>query len=117
MTYIAYDVCHEISSLSLLVGIMFALIAFPVFAQRGLRDIPIGARLARHLAQIMPEVICTGTAPEPVAVIDAVDEQTGFQDKGMRDHGIMMRVGIFLDLQILLHFAPRVRKKCPLRAD
>ncbi|MGB8348504.1 MAG: hypothetical protein WCD86_26730 [Ktedonobacteraceae bacterium] len=36
---------------------MFALSAFPVFTQRGLRDIPIGARLARHLAQIMPEVI------------------------------------------------------------
>src|SRR3954454_16195623 len=35
----------------------------------------------------------------------------------MRDHGIMRRVRIFGDVEILLHDAPRVGKKDPMSAN
>jgi predicted nucleic acid-binding protein len=46
-----------------------------------------------------------------------VDQQAGLEHKRVRDHRVVVWVGVFLDLQVLLDLAAGVGKKRPLRAD
>src|SRR3954447_22527623 len=47
----------------------------PRLAQPRRAQVPVRADLARGGAQVVPEVGDRGPAPEPVAVVDAVDDQ------------------------------------------
>ncbi len=51
--------------------------AVPGVAQPGSGEVPVGTDLARHRPQIVPEVDHRGPAPEPVAVVDAVNDEPG----------------------------------------
>jgi hypothetical protein len=41
----------------------------------------------------------------------------GFEHERMRDHRVVIGVGVLLDVQVLLDDAPRVGEEWPLRAD
>ena len=88
----------------------------PCLAEPRSFQIPVGADLARHGPQVMPEIDDRRPAPEPIAVIDAVDDESRLEHERMRDHRIVLRVGVFRDIQILLNGSVGVGEEGPLGA-
>src|SRR5579884_1882083 len=88
----------------------------PCLAEPRGAQIPVWADFTRHGAQIMPKINHRWTTPKPVAVIDAVDDEARIEHERMRDHRIVLGVGVLLDVEILLNRSVRVRKEGPLRA-
>src|SRR5689334_3647959 len=80
----------------------------PGFAETRCAQIPVWADLGRGRAQVMPQVVERGPAPEPVAVVDAVDDQPGLEHKRVRDHWVVVGVGVFGDVEVLLDRPARV---------
>ena len=80
-------------------------------------QIPIGSDLARYGSQVLAELLDRGPPPEPVAVVDAVNDQARLQDECVRDHRVVLRIGVLLDVEVLLHRAIGVGQERPLRAD
>ena len=89
----------------------------PGLAQPGSAEVPVGADLARDRAQVVPQVDDRRAPPEPVAVVDAVDDQPGLEHERVRDHRVVLGVGVLLDVEVLLDDAPRVGEERPLGAD
>src|SRR5215213_1343327 len=89
----------------------------PRLAQPGGAEVPVRADLARDVAQVVPEVDGRGAAPEPVAVVDAVDHEPRLEHERVRDHRVVLGVGVLLDVQVLLDDAPWVGEERPLSAD
>src|SRR5207249_3966318 len=89
----------------------------PGLAQARGAEVPVGANLTGNGAQVAPEVNDRWAPPEPVAVVDAVDDQAGLQNERVRDHRIVLRIGVLLDVEVLLDDAPRVGEEGPLRAE
>src|ERR1700760_4551503 len=73
----------------------------PGFAQTGLAEIPVRADLAGDGPQIVPEISEGGTSPEPIAVVDAVDDQSRLEHESVGDHGVVLGVGVLLDFEVL----------------
>ena len=65
----------------------------------------------------MPEIGDRWAAPEPIPVVNAVDDETRLEHKRMRNHRIVLRVRVLFDVEIFLHCAARVREERPLRAE
>ena len=59
-------------------------------------------------AEVAPEVVDRRTTPEPVAVVDAVHDEPGLEHERVRDHRIVVGVGVLLDVEVALDDAPRV---------
>ena len=59
----------------------------------------------------------TTAAPEPVAVVEAVDDQTRLEHQRVRDHRVVVGVGVLGDVEVLLNLAAGVGQEGPLRAD
>ena len=75
-------------------------------------------RISRDdVAQVVPEVDDRRTAPEPVAVVDAVDHEPGLEHQRVRDHRVVLGVGVLLDVEVLLDDAPGVGEERPRGAD
>src|SRR5215203_4647887 len=89
----------------------------PGVAQPGGAEVPVGADLARDSPQVVPEVDDRGAPPEPVAVVDLVDDEPGLEHERVRNHRVVVRVGVLLDVEVLLDDALRVREEWPLGAD
>src|SRR3954454_14346880 len=92
-------------------------IRVPFLAKSGGAQVPVGTDFTRYDAQIVPKIDDRRTAPKPVAVIDAVDHETRTDHERMRDHWIVFWVGVFLDIEVLLHRSVGVRKQWPLGSD
>src|SRR5690242_8546576 len=99
------------------VGVVQGFVALPALTHGWSGEIPVGAAFARDVAQVLPEVGGGGAAPEPVPVVDFVDDEARLQDEGVRDHGVVVRVGVFLDVEVFLNLAAGVGEEGPLRAD
>src|SRR5262245_34388010 len=80
----------------------------PGLAESGGTQVPVGPDLARHGAKVAAEVLDGGAAPEPVAVVDAVDHEPGLEHERVRDHRIVLRVGVLLNVEVLLNRPLRV---------
>src|SRR4030095_5504740 len=80
-------------------------------------DVPVGAASLQHGAQVEAQFLHCRPAEEPVAVIDLVDAQARLEHQRVRDHRIVMRVGVFRDVEVLLHNASRIREKRPMGAN
>jgi hypothetical protein len=80
----------------------------PGLAQPGRAEVPVGADLAAHGPQVVPEIDDRGAPPEPIAVVDAVDHETGLEHERVRDHRVVLGVGVLLDVEVLLDGAVRV---------
>src|SRR5579872_4328412 len=94
---------------------MHRLITLPILAQTGRGKVPVGTHPAEDVTQVLPEVGGGRTTPEPVAVVDFVDDEARLQHKRMGNHGVVKRVGVLSNIQVLLYLTTGVRKKCPLR--
>jgi hypothetical protein len=57
----------------------------PDLMEAGGAQVPVPAELACHGAQVLAEVLGRRAAPEPVAVVDAVDDQPRPEHQGVRD--------------------------------
>src|SRR5580704_14952735 len=79
----------------------------PCLAESGSTQIPVWADFTRYGTQIVPKIDDRRTSPEPVAVIDAVDHKARLEHERMRDHRIVLGVGVLLDVEILLHHSVR----------
>jgi hypothetical protein len=55
--------------------------------------------------------------PEPVAVVDSVDDEAGLEHKRVRDHRVVFGVGVLLDVEILLDASFRIGQERPLGTD
>src|SRR5262249_2740780 len=51
------------------------------------------------------------------AIVDLVDDQAGLEDDHVGDHGIVERIRVFGDVEILLDDTPRVGEERPVGTD
>ena len=89
----------------------------PCFSEPRRIQVPVGTDLARHFAQIVPEVDDGWTTPEPVAVVDAVDDEAGLQDQRVRNHRIVLGICVLLNVEVFLNLSIRIGQEGPLGAD
>src|SRR5260370_33782061 len=75
--------------------------SLPFSAQLRIAQVPVGTDLLCDLTQIVVEVGNRRSTPVPVAVVDAEDLELLLQDQRVRNHRIVQRIGVFLDVQIL----------------
>src|ERR1700730_14710302 len=90
---------------------------FPVGLEFGCRDIPVRTAFSQHDPQVLPKLLDSGSAKEPVAVVDLEHHETRFEDDDMRNHGVVLRVRVLGDVEILLNLASRIGQEGPMRAD
>src|ERR1044071_6779077 len=64
----------------------------PGVAEPGTGQVPVRADRAGHRAQVLPEFGNGRPAPEPVAVVDGVDDQSGLEHEGVWDHRVVLGV-------------------------
>src|SRR5262245_47991753 len=64
----------------------------------------------------MAEFFESGSAKEPVAVVDLINDKTGLEDNHVGNHWIVDRIGVFGDVEILLDNTPRVGEERPVGA-
>jgi hypothetical protein len=83
----------------------------------GRRDVPVRPALPGNGTQVLAEIFKSGPAEEPVAVVNLVNDKTGFEDNHVRDHGIVDRIGVFGDVEIFLDDAPSVGEEWPVGTD
>src|SRR3954467_12583228 len=79
----------------------------------GATDVPIGTAALQHGAQVEAQLLRRRPAEEPVPLVDLVDSQPGLEHQGVRDHRIVVRVGVLRDVEILLQLAAGVREERP----
>jgi hypothetical protein len=89
----------------------------PRSSELGRCDIPIRPAFLRNRTQILPEIFRRGAAKEPVTHVDFVDDETQFEQNRVRDHRVVIRIGLLRDIEVLLHNAPGVGEKRPVRID
>src|SRR3954471_21447724 len=89
----------------------------PRLAESWCAQIPVRTDFLSHGAQIVPKIDNRRTTPEPVAVIDAVDDETRLEYERMGDHRIVLGVGVLLNLESLLNLPLRIGEEGPLGSD
>ncbi len=89
----------------------------PGLAKPRSAQIPVGADLARHGPQVVPEVHDRGSAPEPITVLDAVDDKSRLEHECVRNHRIVLGVGVLRDVEVLLHRSVGVGEEGRLGAN
>src|SRR4029453_18469693 len=94
-----------------------AVAGIPGLAKSRCAEIPIRPNLARHRAQVLAEFLNRGPAPEPIPVVDAVDDEPRLEHKSVRDHRVVFRICVFLDVEVLLDGALGVGQEGPVGAD
>src|SRR6266567_6646434 len=88
----------------------------PGFAEPGGAQIPVRADLAGGGAQVTPQVVERRAAPEPVTVVDTVNDQPRLEYQRVRDHGVVLGVGVLGDVQVLLDGPTGIGQEGPLGA-
>src|SRR4029079_8989879 len=89
----------------------------PGLAEPRFAEVPVRADLLTDRPEVLPEVDDGGPSPEPVTVVDAVDDQSGLQHDRVRNHWIVLGVRVLLDVEVLLDDAAGVGEEWPLGAD
>src|ERR1700688_1980134 len=77
-------------------------------------DVPVRSAFAADSTQVLAELFDRGSSEEPVAIVDLVNDKTGLQHNRVRNHGIVDRIGVFGNVEILLNDAPRIGEKRPV---
>ena len=75
------------------------------------------AAFLRDGTQILPKIFKRRATPEPVAHVDFVNHEAGFEHDHVRNHGIVGRIGIFGDVEFFLDNAAGIREERPMSAD
>src|SRR5215204_1495658 len=90
---------------------------FPCRLEFGRCNVPVRSGLLENGTKIHAKLFNGRTTEEPVAVVDLVDNKTWLEDNHMRNHGIVNRIGVLGDVQILLYDPSRVGEECPVSSD
>jgi hypothetical protein len=67
--------------------------------------------------EVLTQILKRWAAEEPVAVVDLVDEQSGLENDDMRNHRIVVGIGVFGNIEILLNDSSGVGEERPVSAD
>jgi hypothetical protein len=89
----------------------------PRFLEFGRCDVPVRPAFLEHGTQVLAELLQRRPPKKPIAVVDLVNDKTRFKHDHMGDHGVVIGVGIFRYVEILLDYAPGVRKERPMGTD
>src|SRR5712692_7246329 len=89
----------------------------PGCLQLRLAEVPVGPAALQDGAQVVAQLFDGGPAEEPVAHVDLVDAQARLEHERVRDHRVVVRVGVLGDVEVLLHLATWIGKEGPVRAD
>src|SRR5580658_4655983 len=81
------------------------------------RDVPVGPTFVGNGSQVLAKLFQSRPTEEPVTVVHLVNDKTGLENNHVRDHGIVERIGVFGDFEILLNYAPCVGKEWPVGTD
>src|ERR1700691_3274330 len=100
------------------IGIQKILAALlPRSSEFGRRDVPVRPAFLEESAQVLTEIFQGGAPEEPIAVVYLMNDQTGLKHNHVGDHGIVGRVRVFGDVEILLHDTPGVGEESPVGTD
>ena len=80
-------------------------------------DIPIGSTLSENCTQILAKILDCGSAKEPVAVVDLVNDETRFKHDRMWDHRIVQRIRVFGNIEIFLNYTAGIGQERPVGAN
>jgi hypothetical protein len=80
-------------------------------------DVPVRPAFFENGTQVLAELLQSRPPKEPIAVVDFVNDKTRFKHDHMGDHGIVIGVSVFRYVEVLLDYAPRVRKERPMGPD
>src|SRR6266851_4412064 len=65
-------------------------------------DVPVGAEPTRDVAEVRPQLGNRRPAPKPITIVNLVDLGPWLQDQRVRDHRVIRRIGVLLDVQVVL---------------
>ena len=77
-------------------------------------DVPVRPAFLGDGSQVLAEIFHSGSAPEPVAVVDLVNHKAGLEDYHVRDHGIIDWIRVFGDIEVLLDHTTCVGEERPV---
>ena len=77
-------------------------------------DVPVRPAFLGDSSQVLAEIFHSGSAPEPVAVIDLVNDKAGLEDNHVRDHGIIDWIRVFGYIEVLLDNTTCVGEERPV---
>jgi hypothetical protein len=80
-------------------------------------DVPVRTAFLQDRTQVLSKLFDGRSAKKPVAVVDLVYDESGFEDDDMQDHRIMVWVRVLGDVEVLLNLASRVGQKGPTSAS
>src|SRR5271154_2036885 len=80
-------------------------------------DIPVRPAFFGNGAQVLAEIFQSGASEKPVAVVYLMNDKTGLKHNHVGDHGIVGRVRVFGDVEILLNDTPGVGEERPVGTD
>jgi ketosteroid isomerase-like protein len=68
-------------------------------------DVPVWTALLGNGTQVLAKIFRRGSTEEPVAHVNLVNDKTRLEHKRVRDHRIVVRIGVFSDIEIFLNLA------------
>src|SRR5260370_10394736 len=89
----------------------------PGRAQLRVGEYPVGPTALADGAPGPPPLLDAGAAEEPVAVVYFIYFQARLEDHGAREPRVVLRVGVLLDVEVLLHNAAGIGEERPLRSQ
>ena len=95
----------------------FLITVLPRRFQVRICDIPIGSTFYENRTQILAKILDCGSAKEPVAVVDLVNDKTGLKHERVWNHWIMQGVRVFGNIEVFLNYTPGVGQERPVRAN
>src|ERR1700730_5834982 len=79
-------------------------------------DVPVRPAFLGNGTQILAEVFHRRPPEEPIAYVYLVYDKAELEDDHVRDHWIVLGIGVLRDVEILLQDASRIGKKRPVCA-
>ena len=71
-------------------------------------DVPVRPAFFGNGTQVLAEIFQSGSAEEPVAVVDLINDKTGLEHNHVGNHRIVGRIGVFGDVEVFLDDTPHV---------
>src|SRR6266849_719783 len=71
-------------------------------------DVPVRPAFFGNDTQVLAEIFHSGPTEEPIAVVDLINDKTGFEHDHVGDHGIVEWIRVFGDVEIFLDDTPRI---------
>src|SRR5580700_3827006 len=87
------DVCFAVRIEELLAALL------PRRSEFGRCDIPVRPAFLGNNTKILPEILESRPAPEPIAVVDLINDKTGREHNHVGNHRIVERIGVFSDVE------------------